>query len=107
MEFQSYSALQCHRIPAEGSLPLLMDLLAQPRLQDFTSAGPAPSKRPGELRLQGGCNSKMASHFTQERDGKEGAKMSRAPTFFLITDLSSVPEIVPTRRCLVFTDGIK
>lgn len=68
---------------------------------DFTSGGPAPRKRPGELRLQGGCSSKMASHFTQERDGNGGAKMRWAPIFFFITNLSFVPEIAPTRRCLL------
>lgn len=80
----------CARAPE----PLLPAVPPDPgRGQPSPSHGPAgtakqdlcwarPQQASGELRLQGGCSSKMASHFTQDRDGKEGTKMSWAPTFF-------------------------
>lgn len=102
LERHSRCALQLHRNPAEGSLPLLMDLQATPRLQNFfASAGPRLQQASRGAEASGGAaDCKMASRFTHERDGKEGAKMGWRLhlLIFFTTDLSSVPKIVPTHR---------
>lgn len=71
LELQSHSALQCHQIPAEGSLPLLMDSqgagfhLCWARPQQASQGAEAS----GGLQQQDGLS-------LYPGDGKEGAKMN-------------------------------